>query len=313
MRTLLLSATGGHLQELWELRPRLVPTSDYVWAVPANPQSESLLAREEWVSIPYIGARDWRSMVAALPSARRTLSELSLQRVVTTGGSVVTPYLLAAASLGIPRHYIETAARTIAPSLTGRFAAANPGTHLYSQYRGWPSKWKYRGGVFDGFEPRPRIRRQEALDGLSVVVTLGTEPFAFDRAVAAVRNAVPSSARVTWQVGPATSTSGLTDVHVLLPERDLLRRIDSADVVVAHAGVGSALAALKAGKLPVLLPRKARFGEVADDHQYAIAGELRSRGLAIAVEPEDLSVSHLEAAAESCVRPTTEAKPFFLG
>ncbi len=68
-------------------------------------------------------------------------------------------------------------------------------------------------------------------------------------------------------------------------------------MVIAHAGVGSALTALEAGRLPILVPRLERFGEHVDDHQLQIADHLQNRGLALARSPETLAVSDLEHAA----------------
>lgn len=52
---------------------------------------------------------------------------------------------------------------------------------------------------------------------------------------------------------------------------DLMRE---AEIVVAHAGVGSLFTALGVGKRPVVLPRLRRFGEHVDDHQLMIAKKL---------------------------------------
>ena len=57
-------------------------------------------------------------------------------------------------------------------------------------------------------------------------------------------------------------------------------------MVVAHAGVGAALAALEVGKCPVLVPRRHARGEHVDDHQIQIATELGDRALSVSVEAE---------------------------
>ena len=43
----------------------------------------------------------------------------------------------------------------------------------------------------------------------------------------------------------------------------------AADVVISHAGVGSALTALRCGKRPILVPREAARGEHVDDSREA--------------------------------------------
>jgi UDP-N-acetylglucosamine--N-acetylmuramyl-(pentapeptide) pyrophosphoryl-undecaprenol N-acetylglucosamine transferase len=65
----------------------------------------------------------------------------------------------------------------------------------------------------------------------------------------------------------------------------LIARMQDADVVITHAGVGSAVTAIRAGKKPILLPRLARFGEHVDDHQLQLAERLAAFGMALACTP----------------------------
>ena len=70
--------------------------------------------------------------------------------------------------------------------------------------------------------------------------------------------------------------------------------LSEARVVVAHAGAGTILSVLQAGKPLVIVPRMARFGEVIDDHQLELAEALESRGWVAMVT--DLSVESLAEA-----------------
>jgi UDP-N-acetylglucosamine transferase subunit ALG13 len=83
-----------------------------------------------------------------------------------------------------------------------------------------------------------------------------------------------------------------------------------ADVVVAHAGVGTALAAFEVGKCPLLVPRRLALGEHVDDHQTEVAGELGGRGLALTIDADDLDYADLLAAAERTVTTLAQAPPF---
>jgi UDP-N-acetylglucosamine transferase subunit ALG13 len=60
---------------------------------------------------------------------------------------------------------------------------------------------------------------------------------------------------------------------------ELAALMDEAAVVVSHAGVGSILCALRAGHVPVVVPRLARHGETVDDHQLELARRLQANGL----------------------------------
>jgi UDP-N-acetylglucosamine transferase subunit ALG13 len=59
--------------------------------------------------------------------------------------------------------------------------------------------------------------------------------------------------------------------------------MEQASVVVCHAGVGSILCALRAGHVPVVVPRLARYGETVDDHQAELAGALHRAGRVLEV------------------------------
>jgi UDP-N-acetylglucosamine transferase subunit ALG13 len=80
--------------------------------------------------------------------------------------------------------------------------------------------------------------------------------------------------------------------------------------VVAHAGTGSALAALEAGKCAILVPRERAHGEHVDDHQVEMARELAGRSLVVAREAADVTVADLEEAAAWSVRTCPGVAPF---
>ena len=85
-----------------------------------------------------------------------------------------------------------------------------------------------------------------------------------------------------------------------------------ADLVIAHAGIGSSLAAIEAGHAPVVVPRRGHRGEHVDDHQRLIAAELADRELAVAREVDELTLEDLERAARSRVERTATAPPLEL-
>ncbi len=53
---------------------------------------------------------------------------------------------------------------------------------------------------------------------------------------------------------------------------------NNARIVVCHAGVGSILTALQYNKPVIIIPRKKKDGEVADEHQIEISRELEKDG-----------------------------------
>lgn len=76
--------------------------------------------------------------------------------------------------------------------------------------------------------------------------------------------------------------------------------------VVSHAGAGSILSALKAGKPLVLVPRLRRFGEHVDDHQLELAEALAQRKKAVIVlEPSAGALQEAVAQANELARTRT--------
>lgn len=56
------------------------------------------------------------------------------------------------------------------------------------------------------------------------------------------------------------------------------QRFSGADVVVAHAGMGTILSALQWGKPILVMPRRASLGEQRNEHQLATARRLAELG-----------------------------------
>ncbi|HVX43994.1 MAG TPA: glycosyltransferase [Mycobacteriales bacterium] len=314
--SLLVASTGGHLEQLHRIYGRLRPAvGDRVeWVTFDTDQSRSLLASERVHYVPYIAPRDYSSVMANIPIARRILKNM-YSRVVTTGAGIALPFVSIARSRRIPCHYIESAARGSGPSVTGGLLARLPGVRLYSQYDSWANRrWRFRGSVFDGFsgfeqaEPPP-VRR--------VVVTLGTmRNYHFTRAVESLAGVLPAvvepGAEILWQTGP-TDASGLgISGRNSIPAHELRAAVAESDLVIMHAGVGSALMALEAGKCPVMLPRRRAHKEHVDDHQTMIANELSGRGLAVSCEADEVTVATLRVAAGRSVRAAESPAPFIL-
>lgn len=310
--TLLVASTGGHLKQLHRLHRRLtVVQPPFRWATFDTPQSRSLLEGETVEFVRFVGGRDPLNVLSNAPAAHRMLRNHDVQAIVSTGSSMALPFFALARARGLSCHYIESAARSDGPSASGRLMGRIPGVFLYTQYPGWAGgRWHYRGSVFDSFVAEDRVERAPK-ELAQVVVTLGTfRGYGFARLVRRLLELLPAHADVLWQTGD-TDTSGLgIDGHHALPERELTQAMREADVVVAHAGVGTALAALEVGKCPVLVPRRLAQAEHVDDHQTQIARELESRGLSVSVEADALTHDDLLVAAGRGVRTLAEEPPF---
>lgn len=314
---LLVASTGGHLEQLHRLEPRLLPVVDHVaYATFEDQQSGSLLADRQVFFVPWIPPRGVREALAVLPHAYRILKSGRYSTVVSTGSAIAVPFFVAARSLGIDCHYVESSARADGPSLSGRIVSRIPGVHLYAQYPRWAAEpWLYQGSVFDGFVRDPHAQAWGA--GINrVVVTLGTmRGYPHRRAIDAVSRVLhevaPADVSILWQVGDTPVADLGIEGHYRVPAADLSAAIRDSDLVFAHAGVGSCLQILDAGRCPVLLPRVVARGEHIDDHQWMIADELHGRGLAVSRDADALTAGDVIEAHSKRVVFTT-AEPFSL-
>jgi UDP-N-acetylglucosamine--N-acetylmuramyl-(pentapeptide) pyrophosphoryl-undecaprenol N-acetylglucosamine transferase len=311
MTTMLLASTGGHLAELYELMPRLGVGDDHCWVTFDTPQSRSLLAGQPVIHVPPATSRDLVGTLRDYVAARRLLRGGRFTRVISTGASVAVSFFVPATRAALECHYIESATRTHTPSLSGRLVARLPGVHLHTQYPTWADRrWHFGGSVFDG---HVAVQRAAPRPVGKVVVALGTHgKFQFPRLLDRLTRILPASADVLWQVGSTELPNMPVGARRHVPYAEMQQAMQEADVVITHAGVGSALAAMHAGKRAIYVPRRRRHGEHVDDHQVAIATELQGHGLVLAREADAITADDLTTAASWDVRSRTSVSAFRL-
>jgi UDP-N-acetylglucosamine:LPS N-acetylglucosamine transferase len=304
--TLLVASGGGHLKELHHLRDRVEGIEPpFSWVTFDTPQARSLLEGEEVDWVPFVGGRDPLGVARNVPHARRIFKRHKPEVVLSTGSAVALAYFAYGRAKRLPCHFVESAARIEGPSLSGKLMTKIPGVNLYTQYEAWADdRWQYRGSVFDTFAGEERLEGPSArLD--KVVVTLGTyRGYDFSRLVERLLQVLPEETEVLWQTGDTDVSRFGIEGHYAIPEADLTQAMQEADAVVAHAGVGTALAAFEVGVCPLLIPRRYALNEHVDDHQIQIADELVKRDLAISIDASKLRLEDLLAAgARRVVRP----------
>ncbi|MGI9605147.1 MAG: glycosyltransferase [Acidimicrobiales bacterium] len=312
MTTLLVSTVGGHLTQLHGLVPRFdgLDTCDRLWVTHRTEQSESLLAHENVIWVPYIEERDVTGVLRAIGPALRLIEERNVDSVVSTGSAIAVAYLAAGRLRGRRAVFIESTAFVRSRSRTGQIVRRIPGVETFTQSRAMSNgHWQYRGSVLDNYESE----RAQTRDPKRLVVTVGTSrSFGYRRLLERLVSIVPHDVDVLWQTG-STDTDGLDiDSTPWMPHAQLAAAAEGADVVIAHAGGGSALTSLDAGRRPLLVPRKAASGDFNDDHQLEIAELLAERRLALVRDVEDLSWSDVVEAARWRVHRAGAAGPFDL-
>ena len=117
-----------------------------------------------------------------------------------------------------------------------------------------------------------------------IFVTVGSTQMGFPRLIDALA-ALPGS-QLSVQYGATPPPAHAAEAVAFLSSEQVVERIEAADVVVCHAGVGSILRAVRAGHTPVVVPRSGRLSETVDDHQMELARALADEGKVIAVFDE---------------------------
>jgi len=123
-----------------------------------------------------------------------------------------------------------------------------------------------------------------------IFVTVGTE-LPFDRMVRPIDDWAKNRGEgvVFAQVGPSTYRPRHIEWVKFLETVDCRAKIAAADVVIAHAGMGTILTALEMGKPILVMPRRAELGEVRSNHQVATAEKLLAQGkVSVAMDEHEL-------------------------
>jgi len=104
-----------------------------------------------------------------------------------------------------------------------------------------------------------------------IFVTVG-EQLPFDRLIKVVDEwAAVSGHEVFAQTGRSDWKPAYIDHKEFLGPEEFKGKFMAAELVVAHAGMGTIISALELGKPLLVMPRLATLGEVRNDHQSATA------------------------------------------
>jgi UDP-N-acetylglucosamine transferase subunit ALG13 len=116
-----------------------------------------------------------------------------------------------------------------------------------------------------------------------IFVVIGTEKFPFNRLVESLDRLVEAH-DITDEVFVQTGSCTYLPRHCIwkpfISFGEMCKNIESANLVIAHAGAGTTLLCIQLGKWPILVPRQKKFGEHVDDHQVSFAKKFEAIGLA---------------------------------
>lgn len=148
-----------------------------------------------------------------------------------------------------------------------------------------------------------------------IFVTVGSD-LAFSRLVehADLWSRGHPGERVFAQVGrlqPSDYVPRSMEWQELLPADEFDQLCAEARLIVAHAGMGSIISALAAGKPIVILPRRAHLRETRSDHQFATAERFEGRpGVFVARSEGELPNIIDRALSEQDKRPAQPLPAF---
>ena len=112
-----------------------------------------------------------------------------------------------------------------------------------------------------------------------IFVTVGTQ-LPFDRLIKTIDTWAGAQpyAEAFAQIGPAQYRPCHMPWAEFLDANECRRKTEQADVVVAHAGMGTILTSLELGRPVIVMPRLSALGEHRNDHQLDTAKKLLAQG-----------------------------------
>lgn len=146
-----------------------------------------------------------------------------------------------------------------------------------------------------------------------IFVTVGNVTQHFKRLLDAIAELAASGSLAQQQVIIQTgSNSYFASPHCVqrdfFPPAEYRQLIDDARVIVCHGGAGTLHHVFQAGKVPVVMPRRRKYGEHVDD-QYQFVKALAEQGRVIAAfEPAELAAAISQADCRR-IRPPATPSP----
>lgn len=146
-------------------------------------------------------------------------------------------------------------------------------------------------------------------------VSVGNAHQAFTRLISVVftaRDSLPQP--IIVQHGDTPCDSHALNPVAFLSPAEYEKQILDADIVIMHAGAGSILHAIQAGKVPIVMARLKRYGEIVDDHQLEFSGALAAEGRVVLIhDGAELEQAAKEALRRQSAMPDQPSPPRLVG
>jgi UDP-N-acetylglucosamine transferase subunit ALG13 len=287
-----ISSSGGHLELLKDISESM-PADSTLWITIDDARAGAL--RHEGRAVYTLPRLDKQNLNTQNPLRSLLLAwRLRPRVVITSGAGMVIVFCVCARLLGSRLFFVETMARISNPSLTGRLLA-RIADQVFVQWpellQAYPKATLCRPLLLEGIQTERR-------EGTGTFVSLGTHDVPFDRLLAMVDDAVEAGLLpqpIATQSGPSTYNARNFTLTPWLSRDEFANAIANSHYVIGHAGAALTSSALRAGRKPLLLPRRGSLDEHVDDHQMQLANKLAELGLAISLG-ETITTTDVEAA-----------------
>ena len=113
-----------------------------------------------------------------------------------------------------------------------------------------------------------------------IFVTVGTHEQQFNRLIEEVDRLKEKGTikeEVFIQTGYSTYEPRYCEWSKLIPYKEMQRLNKEARIVITHGGPASFVAPLQLGKIPIVVPRQAKFDEHVNDHQVDFSKAVSER------------------------------------
>jgi len=152
MKVCLVSSTGGHLAELLKLIPA-VEEHQYFVVTEFSEMSRSLAEKERVHYLHQQERSNWKFYIVVVANMFKSLKILIRENpklIITTGAGAVFPLCLFGKLLGKKVVYIESFAKILTPSLTGKmiYKFADEFFIQWQSLSDHYPKAKYRGSLY---------------------------------------------------------------------------------------------------------------------------------------------------------------------
>lgn len=109
-----------------------------------------------------------------------------------------------------------------------------------------------------------------------IFVTVGSQKFQFNRLLKKIDELIENKVivdEVFAQIGASDYRPHNYGYVDFMTQDEFNKNIDSADIIITHAGTGVIVNAVKKGKKVIGVPRLVEYGEHVDNHQIQLINE----------------------------------------